>query len=356
MVVLALLLAVFGGAVGFGYLQRWRQQKTARHNWFNSAEDGAENPQYSTAVNSPPPLVPAYLVASVAALLRSGMSLEPAWKAALIDAGHPQKDVTSILETPEFAGVAPSVKAAQQLAAELGVAVADTLDAIVGCLEEAAENFRLIEVAQAGPQATAKLLSFLPLLGLLVAWTLGADPVGFFTVNSFSWVIGVCGIGFWTAGKLWVKHLIRKVSLQPGNRVEPLVVVKLLEACLQAGLAVPRCLEVLGSTCGEPGLRTVAKLFLLGAKPVEIHAFIAGGATPVVAQLAQALLSAWMRGANPVATLDLVAQRLRKENTQLISVQTQKLGVWLALPLGLCYLPAFILLGVVPIGWGLFNG
>lgn len=356
--ILSLTCGSLAAGLAFAYLQRWQQQLAIRRQWEGHTRqaDSQVEAVEATPSGKNNPLIPAYLVAAVAALLRSGMGVEAAWEAALQDAGASERTAETALAHPDFARVAPSIRAALALSRTLGIALAETLDAIVGTLEEAAENARLMEVAQAGPQATAHLLSGLPLLGVVLAAGLGANPLQFFTQTWFGLVVLAAGGLLWVGGRTWVKHLVRRVSLHPTQRVEPLVVVKLLEACLTAGLAVPRCLENLGETCREPGLKVLAKLFLLGAPPAEIHGFLRSGVSPVVAQLGAALLPAWQRGANPVATLDLVAQRLRKETAQQITVQTQKLGVWLALPLGLCYLPAFILLGVLPIGWGLFAG
>lgn len=328
-----------------GYRHQWKQRRQAQNRWQPPTH------QLPTATASLP-MVPAYVVANVAACLRAGMSVPAAWEAALADAGvGGGKDV---LELPEFSSVAPSVKAALEVSESVGIGLADSLDAIVGTLEEAEETARLLEIAQAGPQATARLLGILPGLGMFAAYLLGADPLQFFFSSGAGLAVLLGGLGFWLAGRLWVRHLVGRLAGAQHLGVDPVVAVRLLVACLQAGLAVPRSLQTVGRTCASPGLEVVARFFMLGAPAVEVQEFLRAETCVLTQQLGLALLPAWARGADPLAGLELVAQRLRKTRQQQVQVATQRLAVWLALPLGLCFLPAFVLLGVLPVAWGFF--
>ncbi|MDO5060011.1 MAG: type II secretion system F family protein [Actinomycetaceae bacterium] len=344
---LSLLTAGLTTFIFAGYLQRRNQKLRARWRW----RAGSQPPALKRRQT---PLVPAYVVATVAACLRAGMSTTAAWEAALADSGVTSTE--SALELPEFSSVTPSINAAMRLSETVGIGLADSLDAIVGTLEDAEEGARLLEVAQAGPQATARLLGFLPWVGMGIAYLVGADPLQFFFSSTAGLVVLAVGSAFWWAGKAWVKKLVRKLTGVKQLGVDPVVAVRLLEACLQAGLAVPRSLETVGKSCGEPGLEVIARYFLLGAAPLEVHEFLQTQRSVLTQQLGMALIPAWARGANPLTGLELVAQRLKKERAQQVQVATQRLAVWLALPLGLCFLPAFILLGVVPVAWVFFMG
>lgn len=344
---LSLLTTGLTTLVFVGYLQRRNQRTQARGRW----RTGSQSPAVK---RSKTPLVPAYVVATVAACLRAGMSTTAAWEAALADNGVTSTE--SALELREFSSVAPSINAAMQLSETVGIGLADSLDAIVGTLEDAEEGARLLEVAQSGPQATARLLGFLPWIGMGSAYLVGANPLQFFFNSVAGLVVLAIGSSFWWVGKAWVKHLVRKLTGAKQLGVDPVVAVRLLEACLQAGLAVPRSLETVGKSCGEPGLEVISRYFLLGATQSEVHEFLQTQQSVLTQQLGLALIPAWMRGTNPLTGLELVAQRLKKERAQQVQVATQRLAVWLALPLGLCFLPAFILLGVVPIAWVYFVG
>ncbi|WP_040313065.1 type II secretion system F family protein [Gleimia coleocanis] len=301
------------------------------------------------------PIVPAYVVAAVVAYLRCGMSVPQAWEQACEDL-QVGVDAEEVLNQPEFAQVASSIRAAGKVSAEIGVGLADALEAIVGSLEEAEENAKSLEVAFASTQATVRLLAALPAVGLGLAWLLGADLPAFITGTFWGWLVAVAGGGLWVAGFVWVRRLVAKFHEQKRENVDPVVAVRLFAACLVAGLAVPRSLEVIAAGCGYPNLAVVSRLFLLGADSSEVTEFLSSVAASdvVTTHLGLAILTAWMRGSDPLATLELVVQRLRRERLLGVQVEIQKLGVWLALPLGLCFLPAFVLLGVVPVAWLLF--
>lgn len=307
------------------------------------------------------PVVPAYLVASVVAYLRAGLPVETAWEYAFLDGSWqapPKGKGMEILDDPRFAGVAASIRAAQRVALSIGVGLAEALEAIVNTLEEAEENARTLAVSVASSQATIRLLAVLPLGGLGIAWLLGVDPLGFFFTSVTHFLVGVAGFFLWFLGFVWVRRLVGRFRRLRLEVVDPVVVVRLFEACLWAGLAVPRSLEVVGAECGYPRLEVLARLFMLGARAEQVKEFLQVEAQDcLLAQhLGRAILPAWKRGSDPLATLELVVQRLRRERFMETQVGIQKLSVWLALPLGLCFLPAFICLGVVPVAWGVFLG
>lgn len=64
--------------------------------------------------------------------------------------------------------------------------------------------------------------------------------------------------------------------------------------------------------------------------------------------LSQCLAPAWLVGANPLPMLEAWAQTLRDQRESQASADANRLAVRLVLPLGLCHLPAFILLAIVP--------
>lgn len=61
------------------------------------------------------------------------------------------------------------------------------------------------------------------------------------------------------------------------------------------------------------------------------------------------LQPAWEQGASPVPLLLRGASRTRKRHTQAAIEAAEKLGVRLVIPLGVCLLPAFFVLGIVPV-------
>jgi len=65
--------------------------------------------------------------------------------------------------------------------------------------------------------------------------------------------------------------------------------------------------------------------------------------------LERALAEAWRSGAAPVPVLRQLASRARRERREAATEAAGRLGVRLVVPLGLCLLPSFALLGIVPL-------
>ena len=72
--------------------------------------------------------------------------------------------------------------------------------------------------------------------------------------------------------------------------------------------------------------------------------------------VARALEPAWTAGASPVPLLRTAADRLRSRRRAETRAAAGRLGVQLVLPLTLCYLPAFVLVGLVPLVVSLARG
>ncbi|KII27089.1 hypothetical protein IG195_11790 [Arthrobacter sp. TES] len=72
--------------------------------------------------------------------------------------------------------------------------------------EEDAEAAR--QTALAGPKATVRLLSWLPVFGLLLGMALGVDPVGTLLGNVMGTATFVLGLVLTMAGRLWSARLV----------------------------------------------------------------------------------------------------------------------------------------------------
>jgi pilus assembly protein TadC len=129
---------------------------------------------------------------------------------------------------------------------------------------------------------------------------------------------------------------------------DPALLLDLVAVALAAGAPVPTALSAVGAawpgTDGE-ALARAARSLALGA-PWDVAWTGAVGAARAVAE---ALRPAWSAGASPVPLLRSAADRLRSRRRAEIRAATGRLGVRLVVPLGLCYLPAFVLVGLVPV-------
>ncbi len=127
--------------------------------------------------------------------------------------------------------------------------------------------------------------------------------------------------------------------------------------CLVAGMAVPAAARA-AARCAPPDLaatlRRAADLLALGADPAKAWA-----APPGIALGDQglALVRLAARSATSGTALAEGATELaataRQDVRQVAAAAAERAAVLIAAPLGLCFLPAFICLGVVPVVVGL---
>ena len=145
----------------------------------------------------------------------------------------------------------------------------------------------------------------------------------------------------------------------PGRQVDAAVLLDITRAAVVAGASVPGALaalaEALPPAQGEPLGRVVTAL-RLGASWSEAWQ----GSPQGYRELQRALEPAWTDGVSPVPLLHQAADTVRVRRTARAREAAARLGVRLVLPLGLCLLPAFVLLGLVPVllstGTRLFGG
>ncbi len=129
-----------------------------------------------------------------------------------------------------------------------------------------------------------------------------------------------------------------------------------LAACLRSGMAVSTAASAVAESApaGLAGvLRRAADLLALGAEPSRAWS------SPVGSQdsSAQTFLRMARRSAASGAALaqgvEDLAAHTRSEAADAASARAERASVLMAGPLGLCYLPAFLCLGIVPVVAGL---
>jgi pilus assembly protein TadC len=126
--------------------------------------------------------------------------------------------------------------------------------------------------------------------------------------------------------------------------------IDLLAACLRGGGAWHESVEAVADAIGGPlgtELAHVAARIRLGADPAEEWLGLAA-ADPVLAPLGRAAARAATGGAPVAATLTRLARDQRRTARAAASARARTAGVRAVAPLGLCFLPAFVLLGIVP--------
>ena len=99
-------------------------------------------------------------------------------------------------------------------------------------------------------------------------------------------------------------------------------------------------------------LRSVAALSRLGADPRRAWA----EAPPELAALGRVLVRAGESGATVAGSLRTLAAESRATARAATQAAVQRAGVWVLAPLGACFLPAFVCLGVAPLVLGIAGG
>lgn len=168
------------------------------------------------------------VVAEVATRLRAGAHPEEAWYQTLKNSSkHCEKGVDehgvpyalrALLKKPrwffpkkkstnheQFA--IPAAIAVCRLSHSSGAPVADVLDSCAAGITEAAEAASARSVALAGPQTSAQMLAWLPLVGVVLGSALGAEPLHFLLSTTAGRLVLVCGIACEIAGIVWVRRL-----------------------------------------------------------------------------------------------------------------------------------------------------
>lgn len=126
----------------------------------------------------------------------------------------------------------------------------------------------------------------------------------------------------------------------------------LLAVCLAAGVPVGSALASVGAAVPSPlgpHLVATANLYRLGAAPRQAWTDIPEALAP----LGRVLARAGESGAAVAPALRSLAADCRAEVRAATEAGVRRAGVWILAPLGLCFLPAFVCLGVVPLVLGI---
>lgn len=267
-------------------------------------------------------------VQTLAVLLQAGAGPVVAWRhladtgdvharavSARLDAGMP---LLAAIEAEGGAWV--DLAAAWEIATTVGAPLAEVLRMIAETLRDAASAADDVRIALAEPAGTARLLLWMPLAGLLLGFALGFDTVGIVVRNPLAAIcvlVGLCLVGL---ARLWTRRLLRRARPRPGT---PGMRAELVAIAVSGGASIDRALHLVATSSvsgdeSEHRIRSVLDLSRAAGVPA---------AELLRASAAQERHASRVQG------------RLR----------AARLSTRLLLPLGVCTLPAFLLLGVAPL-------
>ena len=238
-----------------------------------------------------------------------------------------------------------------------GAPLATSLERAAEHAEERIDALLGRQSALAAPRATGRILSWLPLLGLGLGVLMGSDPVGVLTGSILGALTGLLGLGLAFAGRRWTAALVHRAEVESAashgaeqaSNVPPVdtaLVLELLAAQLRAGLAPLAALGTLAEALNSRPLHAVCQRLQMGSGWGSAWS---GSAAGTFGELRDALAPAYTGGAPSTALLLSLADAHRLNERRAAERAAGKLSVALVVPLGLCSLPAFICLGIMPI-------
>jgi hypothetical protein len=134
------------------------------------------------------------------------------------------------------------------------------------------------------------------------------------------------------------------------------LLLDLLAAALRSGQPISSALVAVAPLAGTrlaAQLRQVGGLLRLGADPVRAWASLTDSALAPVASTGRRSAESGVRLARG---FELLAIELRDDARATAVARAHRAGVWAVAPLGLCFLPAFACLGIIPVIVGIAHG
>lgn len=265
-------------------------------------------------------------VQTLAVLLQAGAVPVVAWR-HLADIGDPHAVAVTervaagvpLLDAIEAEGGAwVDLAAAWEIATTVGAPLAEVLRIIAESLRDAASAADDVRIALAEPAGTARLLLWMPLAGLLLGFALGFDTIGVIVGNPLGAACVIAGLLLVLAARLWTRRLLRRAAPEPGT---PGMRAELVAVALAGGASIDRALRLVAESSAGGGTEE-------RVRPVLELSRAAG--VPAVELLRAS------------AAQDRHAARVHGR------LRAARLSTRLLIPLGVCTLPAFLLLGVAP--------
>ncbi|WEG09807.1 type II secretion system F family protein [Microbacterium horticulturae] len=263
-------------------------------------------------------------VLRLAVLLQAGVAPADAWR-YLAEAGDAAAAVVAAKlgaggDVPSAIGALAGwgdVAAAWRIAETVGAPLAESLRGIAAALQDAARTRDEVRIALAEPAGTARLMSWLPLVAVALGAALGFDTLRTLATNPIGIGCALGGVGLILAAHRWNTRLVRRAD--PDEAVAGLG-ADLMAIALSGGVSLDRATELVRAAGAvQPDDETRGILTLSHSAGVP------------AAELLR-------------AAAGLARHRARTDGR----MRAARLSSSLLVPLGVCTLPAFLLLGVAP--------
>jgi tight adherence protein B len=215
------------------------------------------------------------------------------------------------------------------VAARTGAPVVPALRALAVSLRDSAAAERSVRVALAGPRSSARVVLALPAFGTLLGSMWGVDTIGVLVHTPVGWGCLSAAAFLVTVAQRWTSRLVAAAA---GGTTVPGLLLDVWAVALSGGGAWADAASTVESVFG-------ARDWPEGDR----------------ARLAETLTLAERAGVPAAGLLRACAVDSRADAAAEGLARAERLGVRLVLPLGVCVLPAFVLVGVVPVVLGILS-
>ncbi|KQR24199.1 MULTISPECIES: type II secretion system F family protein [unclassified Agreia] len=292
----------------------------------------------------------ASVVQRLAVMLGAGVAPTNAWS-YLRDAGDPSDQIVGAVARSVAAGgsipeaimsAASSTEAAQAgsawravaaswfVANESGAPLASSLRETADTLRQLGQLHRDVDAALAGPRSTARFVGVMPVLGLLFGALLGFDTIGVLFGTPLGVGCLVAGALLTVAAARWTSRLVARARPAESS---PGLTAQLVAIGLAGGGSLARARD-------------------LATEALTRHDL---GESDDAHRIDRVLELSRAAGVPAAELLQSEARQIGREATSRAQSRAAALGTTLMIPLGVCVLPAFMLLGVAPMMIAIFS-
>lgn len=229
-----------------------------------------------------------------------------------------------------------------------GAPLSGLLTSLSGGLRDSSDATRARTAAFAGAKTTARVLMALPLFAIALGYAMGANPLRVLLASPHGFLMLAAGIVLTAAGFAWMNRMLAAARGE-GADIDPLIVIDLIASVVHSGIplaaACTRVGEALDDTEPGPALLEAGRALARGMAPAEALSRLEGD----LSALTSAATLSHVTGARLAPILAAVTRDRRRARLREVDEAAARLSVRLVLPTGLTILPAFVLLGIVPI-------
>jgi tight adherence protein B len=288
-----------------------------------------------------PSIPPAPPEAEAAPLTRRGRALadaEQAQRSILTAAGRAARAGNNVADAineataglpGQLADAWRALAAAWDVATRAGAPLSGCLRDLAAAFRELGQLHRDLTVALTGPRATARLVMVLPVVALLFGSLMGFDTLRTLLLTGPGLVCLSAGSALMVAAARWNRRLVRRA--QAGGPA-PGLELDLTAIGMTGGGSLDGARHTARHSAERFGLRTP------------------GAVDTATDSVIDRVLSLSARAGVPAAELlRSEAEQLRRDARTEGRQRAETLAVTLMLPLGICVLPAFMLVGVAPL-------